>query len=723
MGMYDALGDMLEILDDYVIETNELIDQLNQDLLLIEGGQDPDVINRIFRAFHTIKGTSGFLSFDTCMDLAHASEDLLNKVRNGELTPNTEVVDILLESADWFRQFIQDVEARVEGSYDISDIQARLSTVLKSRPAATATGSQSRQDPQPGKTRDAVPKLTEGLPRELIMEFVTESHEMIETVGNEVMSLEIEPDNPVILNEIFRVFHTLKGNSALIGLEQLSQVAHKTEDVLGALRENRIELEPLLVDTLLNVIDYVRLVLDEIRNDDLQRRDTAELLKALHHFLGEPDVDLPELESLEESPRSDTGTEVDPPVSGTSPPAKRMTETIRVDVNRLENLMNVAGELVLEKNRLFQLSQRIKAQLSGHTELMDLEGVNKSLGYISTEIQESVMKIRMLPIANVFRKFPRLVRDLAREKHKEIELVIEGEDTELDRWVIEAISDPLVHLLRNAIDHGIEDPDQRLQKGKPAQGTIELKASQEGNRIVIQIRDDGAGIDPRKVLEKGLEHGLISAGEAALLKSADIIRLILRPGFSTADQVTDVSGRGVGMDVVHTNISRLSGSLEIDSEPDKGTTFTIKLPLTLTILTGMVVRVWDEIYIIPLTAISETLRLDPGQISLVEGNEVIRVRETVLPILYLDQLLNVRPQPTPEPARYIVIVSLTGRSIGLVVSKLLGQEETVVKPLGRTLSKVKYLAGATLRGDGRVSLILDVNQFFDPASRAAGVQL
>jgi len=715
MGMYDELGDLAEILDDFVVETNELIEQLNQDLLLIESEKDDEIINRIFRAFHTIKGTSGFLAFEACMDLAHASEDLLNKIRNGELEPSAEIVDVLLESSDWFKMFMGDVESRVEREYNITDLQNSIARVLKGdAPQAVQVAPEEKETII---EKFPVPVLAEGMPEELIEEFVSESNELIETVGNELMSLEIEPENKEIVDEIFRVFHTLKGNSGLMGLEQMSKVSHKSEDVLGKLRDKEIEPNTFLVDTLLASVDYMRTVIEEIRSNDLKAHDTTELFGKLHTILGEK-YEVKEISK----PVAPSKKPVKAGKAKSKTPAmkKKIEQTIRVDVNRLDNLMNIAGELVLEKNRLLQVSHLLKREYPGNKEVGDLDSLNNSLGYITTEIQESVMQMRMLPIANVFRKFPRMVRDLAKEKNKEINLAISGEETELDRSVIEAIGDPMIHLLRNALDHGIETPDVREAAGKPREGTISLNAFQEGNQIVIEIRDDGAGIDPDRILAKSIEKNVITAEEATLMKPKEIINLIFKPGFSTAEKVTDVSGRGVGMDVVNTNISRLNGMVDIDSEVGKGSVFIIKLPLTLTIMTGMVVRVWDEMYIIPLTAISETLRMESNMISSVKGHEVLTLRNSVLPILYLDRLLAVPHGDEVEAENYIVIVSIANRRLGLVVSSLLGQEETVVKPLGQALGKVLFFAGATLRGDGKVSLILDVTQILESGVEMGG---
>ncbi len=731
MSVYDEMADMIEILDDFIVETNELIEQLDQDLLLLESGADEDLINRTFRAFHTIKGTSGFLGLNVCMDLAHVAEDLLNQIRNREREPNPLIIDALLGSVDWFKGFLDDLEQREDKQWDASASMATIQKILDGTaeaPATAASAEVAQDDPA------RIVQIT--APPELLEEFVSESRELLETLSNDILSLEIEPENSDLINQIFRVFHTIKGNSGLVGLQDMSIVAHKAEDVLGQIREKKLKPETFAVDTLLLALDYLRGVVEEAASGQVQQRTIKALQADLERVLNgdipteeeEPAIDTTPategehtMEASEPAEPAGPGSEpspvADPPkktaaapkAATRSPNPKRPEQTIRVDVHRLDNLMNLVGELVLEKNRLNQVSNNAQGLLVGHPSASDLEGLNNSLGYITSEIQESVMQMRMLPIVNVFRKFPRLIRDLAREKGKEMRLVIEGEDTELDRSVIEAIGDPMVHLLRNAADHGIEAPEIRRTAGKPVEGTIKLSAYQEGNQIVIEIQDDGAGIDPEKIMKKALERKLITQEEAERLSSREIVQLIFKPGFSTAEKITDVSGRGVGMDVVNSNISKLNGTVEITTAKGLGSTFIIKLPLTLTIMTGMVVRVHDEHYIIPLINISETLRLEEQRISSVKGQRVLSLRNTVIPILYVEELLNVpRPDVADEEEHYIVIVDIAEKQLGLIVSRLLGQEETVVKPLGKILGKLPYFAGATLRGDGHVCLIMDI---------------
>jgi len=720
MGIFEQLEGMEEIVDDFVVETNELVEQLNEDLLLLEEQVDDDeLVNRVFRAFHTIKGTSGFLDFTTCVNVAHAAEDILNKVRNKTLKPNSYTIDVLLETVDWIKGFVTDVANREEKDYDVSDLVNRLEKIAAGDQTAPSSRQEASAEESPkADTTPTEPKESAGeleAPPELVKEFTDEADELLGMLTNELLELE-NNETPELVNKLFRAFHTLKGNSGLLGLEEMATVAHRAEDLLGKIREGKLHVTSQMVDILLQVTDFFKDVVDQVRQGNRPTGSVEQLIQGL-------DAVYAPAESTEAA--SSKPAQTKPERSSSKKKSKtsstKIESTIRVDVERLNNLMNLAGELVLEKNRLQRVAFELNQRFAGMKEVGDLDSVNNSLGYITTEIQQSVMQMRMLPISNVFRRFPRLVRDLSREKHKEIELILQGEDTELDRSVIELIGDPLVHLLRNSIDHGIEEPEERVKKGKPRQGKIVLNAYQEGNQIVIEVEDDGRGIDPEKVKAKAIEKGLVTEEELRTWSKREIINLIFKPGFSTAKVVSDVSGRGVGMDVVNSNISKLNGTIEILTEVGQGTKMIIKLPLTLAIQSGMVVKVYDELYIIPLISISETLRLTPDMLSSIKGRQVFRLRDEVLPVIRLDELLEVPKVDTNHQGEYIVVVNVAEKRVGLVVSHLLGQEETVVKPLGRVMGKAPYITGATIRGDGRVCLILDVPSILENFSRSKDI--
>ncbi len=607
---------------------------------------------------------------------------------------------------------------------------------------------------------------------EIIQEFLIESSELLEQLDQDLVTLEERPDDLELLNRIFRAAHTIKGSSGFLGFTQISQLTHHMEDVLNKLRKGEMVVTPTIMDVILESVDKLKLLLDEVRNGTSGTVDTSDVEAKLKAILeggdkqdvgqevssavssaertekteeqkeeesmekGQEEKDkekhLEEVEkkvesnvedkSLQEKPAESQGS-TEQVVSGspekegshrpTSQPKRpggfsSIEETIRVDVKRLDALMNLVGELVLVRNRLGQLAEKIDAQVKDTALVDTFNNALVQLGFVTTEMQLSVMKTRMLPVQRVFNKFPRLVRDLCREMKKEIDLIIRGEETELDKSVIEHIGDPLIHILRNAVDHGIEPPDEREKLGKPRRGTIILSAYQEGDHIVIEVSDDGRGIDVEKVAKKALEKGLIQKEDLQHMGERDILNLIFMPGFSTAEKITDVSGRGVGMDVVKTNIEKLNGVIELDTEVGKGTTIRIKLPLTLAIIQALMVLSNKDIYAIPLASVQEIVHLEEGQVYTIDQQAVVRIRDMVIPLLCLEEIFGEPEKIEETPRRYVVIIGLAEQRLGILVSDLLGQQEVVIKSLGGYLTNVPGIAGATIMGDGRVCLILDI---------------
>jgi two-component system chemotaxis sensor kinase CheA len=394
-----------------------------------------------------------------------------------------------------------------------------------------------------------------------------------------------------------------------------------------------------------------------------------------------------------------------------SVPAKKSSnveQTIRVDVNRLDNLMNLIGELVLSKNRLIKIYNDVEERYEGEHFLDELNQVVSSISIVTTDLQIAVMKTRMLQIGKVFNKFPRVIRDLSRELGKKVNLIIKGEDTELDKSIIEEIGDPLMHMIRNSVDHGIESPEERIAAGKPEVGTVELKAYNEGNQIVIEIADDGRGMDPDMLKSKALEKGLISEKEADMMSDKEAFMLIFKPGFSTAAKITNVSGRGVGMDVVKTNVEKLNGIIEVDSTPGEGSVFKIKIPLTLAIIQALLVAAQEELFAIPLANVIETVRITTEDISAVEGKSVLKLRDEVLPLVNMSDIFKIEKILGNNQYLYVVVLGVGASKVGLIVDGLIGQEEIVIKSLGEYLKGIEGIAGATIRGDGKVTLIVDV---------------
>lgn len=597
----------------------------------------------------------------------------------------------------------------------------------------------------------------------LIQDFLVESEELLQGMDLDMVALESAPGDGELLNRIFRAVHTIKGTSGFLGFDPVVRLSHRAEDVLNAARRGEAQLDRRCMDALLVARDQLGVMLQDIRQGGLKEYllDTllAELEEAQKPRVSPPtlgellvkdrvltpatlDALLAEQAASPERPKLghlvvekglSTPTQVGDALARQKEIAESLSasQTMRVDARKLDELINLVGELVLERNRLIQLSRDCS---SGGLVAGDLSSAlsqsSARLSYITDELQSAGLKTRMVPIEMVFRRFPRLVRDVTHALQKDAQLIIRGEDTELDKTMVELIGDPMIHLVRNSLDHGIETPDVREQAGKPRQGTIRLEARQEGDQIVISISDDGAGISTERVGRKAVEKGLVTAEQLRLLSPREILDFIFLPGFSTAENISDLSGRGVGMDVVNTNLKKLNGSIDIDSQPGVGTNVHLRLPLTLAILPVLMVRVEEETYALPLRSVVETAQVNPQNIHRVEGCEVLCLRGETLPLIRLGQLFQSDPSPAlagraSEQARKVVILGVSDKRAALLVDELLGQESTVVKPLGSYLHRCSSLAGATISGNGRVRLVLDptgllaASQSISPAFRKA----
>jgi len=578
--------------------------------------------------------------------------------------------------------------------------------------------------------------------QEIIGDFLIEADELIASLDTNLVALESAPKDLELLNTIFRAAHTIKGTSSFLGFEQVTDLTHKMEDILNRLRKAELEVTPEIMDLLLESLDDLKALLDNVRNHRDEQLDLDDIIARLvaanqgqevaHEASPAPvTTGTAEIAAglVAPHPISDgadkPAVSIEPSGAPKSGPKKTASaakggegQTIRVEVNRLDSLMNLTGELVLSRNSLQQVVNLINRNEDSVSSREQLNRSTAALSFITTELQFAVMKLRMQPISKVFSKFPRLVRDLARDLNKEIELVLEGETTELDKSVIEEIGDPLVHIVRNSCDHGIESPEERRAKGKPATGHVVMSASQEGSNIVIKVADDGRGLDVDAIRAKAVERGMITQAEAGRLSERDVFRFIFGAGFSTAKQVSDVSGRGVGMDVVRTNIEKLSGLVELDSTCGVGTTIVIKLPLTLAIMQGLLIESDDEIYILPLSSVYETVRSESAPVYYINQRPVMRLRDEIIPLINLGKVLreNVAGFTLTEKP-YVVVVGLADRKLGIMIDRFLGQEEAVIKSLGSLLGSTDGVAGATILGDGRIRLIVDLIGLFNVAGR------
>lgn len=644
------MDEMQEILEDFLIEAFEMIEQLDQDLVELENNPDDlDLLNRIFRVAHTIKGSGSFLNFSVLTHLTHHMEDVLNKARHGELTITPDIMDVVLESIDYMKKLLNairdtgtDANTGLEG--DIANTVQRLDAISKGEtPSAPAEETSAPQ-----------------------------AH-VAETPAPATAPAEEEPEP-----------------------DYANMSAEEVEKEIERLLNKRQEE-------------------DRHKREEKRARGELEDIQAP----GEISTEAPKPAAAPAAPVASTAPKATPkpaapkaaPKTGgdeSKAPATAVEQTIRVDVKRLDSLMNLIGELVLGKNRLIKIYNDVEERYEGEKFLEELNQVVASVSMVTTDIQLAVMKTRMLPIGRVFNKFPRMVRDLSRELGKEIDLVITGEETELDKSIVEEIGDPLVHLIRNACDHGIESKEDRAAAGKPEKGTVELKAYNEGNHIVVEIKDDGHGMDPDILRSKGVEKGIISDREADTMTDKEAYALVFKAGFSTAKVVTNVSGRGVGMDVVKTNIEKLNGIIDVESELGTGTTLKLKIPLTLAIIQSLLVGVQEEFYAIPLASVIETVRISQDEIYTVENKSVLRLRNEVLPLVRLADIFGVDSVFDNSEQAYVVVIGLAENKIGVIVDFLIGQEEVVIKSLGSYLKGTEGIAGATIRGDGRVTLIVDI---------------
>ncbi|KAF0178867.1 MAG: two-component system chemotaxis family sensor kinase CheA [Limisphaerales bacterium] len=743
---------MEEILKDFLVEAGENLDRLDQDLVRLEQSPgDQKIIGNVFRALHTIKGSSGFFAFKRLEKVAHAGESLLGKIRDGRLTLNADMVTTLLAALDRLREIVRGVEdTKAEPGGDDAELIAVLHALGEGKVASVArrgAPAPASAPPVPAAPRAAAPtppappaRATTPAPASanidsFLRDFLAESHENLDALDRAFVALEQAPHDRALLSNVFRTLHTLKGSSGFFGFWRLEKVAHAAESLLGKLRSGELLLNEAMTATLLGTVDGVRESLKHIEQTGQESgKDFSAPIEILKQLAEGKAVAAPAAEKRV-APVSAPASPLSPALSpgggegeksaGAAPAAPSAADsTVRVDVGLLDKLMNLVGELVLARNRLLPFAvNHADAAFTSATQRLD---------GITTELQERVMKTRMQPINHVWSKFPRLVRDLSAQCGKQVNLVMEGTETELDRTLLDAIKDPLTHMVRNCVDHGIEPPDTRVAAGKPAAGRLLLRAYHESGLVVIEISDDGAGINLARVRQKAVEKGFLKSEQAARLTDRQATDLIFLPGFSTAETTTSVSGRGVGMDVVKTNIENSGGSIELSTVAGQGTTLRLKIPLTLAIVPALFVGCAGGRFAIAQTSLLELVRLDPAQdgssIEDVYGAPVCRLRGKLLPLVFLkrelqlDRAGDLQSPPhdateakvgdceSPAPAEPVTIVVLQSEShrFGLVVDEVHDTEEIVVKPVGALLKGIPAFAGATILGDGSVALILDV---------------
>ncbi len=665
------MDDLQEIMEDFLIEAFEMNEQLDQDLVELEHNpEDLDLLNRIFRVAHTIKGSSSFLNLNILTHLTHNMEDVLNRARKGEIKITPDIMDVVLRSIDLMKTLL--VTIRDTGSDTNNGKENEIEEAVKQLQAIT---SQNLDGAKEG-TKEAPQKENE-----------------------KEVKKEAEKENT----------------------EENQENKAKAPTAKNFASDNPLADEPDLDYTNMSVEEVeaeIERLLNKRQEADKERR-AQKKQEAKPKQEVTPKTETPKTETHKtetpKAPKTETKAKAKADTEENKAPSIGVEQTVRVDVRRLDHLMNLIGELVLGKNRLIRIYSDVEERYDGEKFLEELNQVVSSISAVTTDLQLAVMKTRMQPVGKVFNKFPRMVRDLSRELGKSIELIIEGEETELDKSIVEEIGDPLIHIIRNSCDHGIEPLEERRRLNKPETGKVQLSAYNEGNHIVIKISDDGKGLDPVMLKEKAIEKGVISERDADGMSDREAFNLIFKPGFSTAKVVSNVSGRGVGMDVVKTNIEKLNGIIEIDSEVGVGTTQKLKIPLTLAIIQALLVGVQEEYYAIPLSSVLETVRISQDEIYTVDGKSVLRLRDEVLSLVRLSDIFKVDAILESNSDVYVVIIGLADQKIGVIVDYLIGQEEVVIKSLGYYLKNTRGIAGATVRGDGKITLIVDVGAMMDMA--------
>jgi len=676
--------DMKQYLEIFIEESKEHLQGLNQSLLQLE--KDPDdsaMLNEIFRAAHTLKGMAGTMGFNKMSTLTHDMEDVLQALRSNEIKVTTDLVDLLFKCLDALESYLNNIiETGSEGTNDYDDIIQALGNAIKGNSVEQHSDNTVS---------------TEGSTIELQINQYEQN--VINKAYDENMNayqITVKLNSGCVLKSAraFIIFQTLERCSEIIQSEP------KVEDI----EDENFGFEFTVVVVTRNSADSLKNMLESISEIDDVIITTLEAkeIEEIENRKDEGKLDDRADKSLY-STEEVTAAEDEAAASQINVMAKKpkTAKTVRVDIDRLDVLLNLVSELIIQKTRLEGLEGIERTQAYNET----IEYLER----ITTSLHDAVMKVRMVPIDTVFNRFPRMIRDLSKETGKEVVFSMSGEETELDRTVIDEIGEPLIHLLRNSIDHGIEPIEKRRQLGKPEEGHIYLRAYQDGNNVVIEVEDDGQGIDIEKVKSKAISKGIITKELASTMSNKDLINLLFKPSFSTADKITDISGRGVGLDVVKTKIEYLGGVVEVETERGKGSKFIIRLPLTLAIIQALLVLVGNEKYAIQLNSIKQIINISPKDIKTVQKQEVILLRNMVIPIIRLDKVLEVEKEEEEKEQLTVVIVKKGDKLSGLLVDEIIGQQEIVQKSLGKFLSDIKIITSATILGDGNVALILDVN--------------
>ncbi len=685
--MVDKVEVTKEVIQEFLAEADEIIENINNDLMSISSAEniddaDPDLLNNIFRGAHSLKGLAGMFGFTGISHLSHRLEDILDTIRLGKLDLTQDILDILFEGMDFLTALIKTVSSGTEPATS-DEIEAFIESFTKK-----LAGDDADKKNEPAK------KDKQFYIDARILNVLTEYEE------HRLEENKKKKKNIFLLHSVFKLETFDEELSSLTtAVKPLGEVISILPSS-GEAAEGNIEFDVLFgTNKELSEVDAVS-------PDNVLKIDLSVKPGAVTEVSPEP---------LKEVARDPEAVRAVKPAKKTTirETIKSISSTVRVDISRLDSLMNTVGELVLSKAIIGEITDRLKER-EGFTGIaIELYKANRTLGRKLDELQNSVMGVRMIPLSQVFEKLTRVVRKLSRESGKEVELRIYGGDTELDKLIVEELGDPLMHIIRNSIDHGLETPDVREAAGKPPKGMITLRASQKGNYVVIEVEDDGRGINKEKVKEKAVEKKIIDEGDE--LSEKDIYNLLLMAGFSTKDTVSETSGRGVGMDVVKANITKMSGMIDIMSEDGKGTSIVLTLPITLAIIQALIIQLIDKLYAIPLNSVSEIIKIVPDQIKTIEKKEVMQLRDETLPLLRLKEMFELKGEVAESEKLYVVVVGFGLKKVGIIVDALRGQQDIVIKSIGDTFKKIKGIAGATDLGNQKTILVLDVGTLIEEA--------
>lgn len=710
--------DVSQYLDIFLDESKEHLQNLNTSVLELEQDpENPDTISEIFRAAHTLKGMAGTMGFKRMQTLTHDMENVFSEVRDGKLKVNAGMIDVLFRCLDAIEEYVSVIsETSDEGDNDNEPIIKELNDILAGKLSDSAPAPAAEPAPAQSETAAAAADNAGGAAAASwnIGDLTEEEQKALEDAmmaNKKLYSVTVTVQESCLLKaaRAFLVFKAIEERGEIIAANPSTQ---DIEDEKFDLEFSLIIASEGELDPILNDIKAVSEIADakgsifegEAAAAHEEPAGAAAEKKQTEAPAQDPGTSVANVknEVVKKADQSSSGSSAKTEKKSGSKPA--VNRTVRVDIEKLDSLMNLVSELIIAKNSLVSSATSSTSDSSSnmHEQIEYLESV-------TTNLHESVMKVRMVPIESVVSKFPRMIRDISKQLNKPMELYMSGEETELDRTVVDEIGDPLMHMLRNSADHGLEMPQERIARGKPETGSIFLDAYQDGNNVVIEVRDDGNGIDVERVRQKAIERGVMTEEQAYAADDSDIINLLFMPSFSTAKQVSDLSGRGVGLDVVKSKIEALSGEVDVKTKLGEGTTFTIRLPLTLAIIQALMVVVGGEKYAIALSGIQTIENINPKDVKTVESKEVINLRGTVIPLLRLDEILGCESQRDPDSDMIVVIAKKGDKLAGLVVDELIGQQEIVIKSMGKYINKCKFISGATILGDGDVALIIDSN--------------